>query len=462
LDDYKKLFQERPELLESIEGGKADLSPEFSEDWLALQFTARHSDTMRYVAEWGAWLSWDGSVWKRETTLRAYDLARAICRESSTCCEKESVRSRLAQASTVAAVERMARADRQFAANTEQWNLDTQQLNCPSGTIDLASGKVLAHNPTHFHTKITGASPVRGKNPDLWFSFLDRVTSGDKALQSYLQRVVGYCLTGSTREHAMFFLYGTGSNGKSVFTSTLTGILGDYVRSTPAEVFTETKNEQHPCAVAALQGVRLAITQETERNARWAESRVKQMTGGDKLSARFMHQNFFEFSPQFKIMVCGNHRPRLGSVDEAIRRRLHLIPFLVTIPPDERDPRLPEKLRAEWPAILGWAVEGCIQWQREGLQPPKVVTDATDEYLSNEDKIGLWLESRCILGRAASAGSTAAFNDFKSWCEEMNEQPGSQRTFSQELLSREGITSKKGMHGNSFVGFALKSVVGTE
>jgi len=455
LGEYKKLFQERPELLEVTEGGASDMSPEFSEDWLALNFTAKHGASMRYVAEWGKWLTWDGTVWKRESTLRAYDLARAICRESATRSEKDPIKTRLSQASTVTAVERMVRSDRQFAATTDQWNSDPLQLNCPSGTVDLMTGELLAHDHLNFHTKIAGIAPKTGQ-PELWLQFLDRATNRDKDLRDYLQRVAGYCLSGNTREHALFFLYGTGSNGKSVFTSTLCGILGDYAKATPVETFTETKNEQHPAAVAALLGVRLAITQETERNSRWAESKVKAMTGGDKITARFMRQNFFEFIPQFKIMIAGNHRPRLSSVDEAIRRRMHLIPFVVTIPPEDRDPRLTEKLKAEWPLILSWAVEGCLQWQRDGLQPPKAVIDATDEYLSNEDKIGLWLDARCVIDRRYSAGSTAAFNDFKSWCEEMNEQPGSQRSFSQELLSREGITRSEGRSGNSFVGFALK------
>ncbi|HSZ00314.1 MAG TPA: phage/plasmid primase, P4 family [Terriglobales bacterium] len=429
---------------------------EITEDGLALTLAAKYVDTLRYVNEWGTWLAWDGVIWKPEKTLKVFDLSRAVCREAANTSETQSLKRKLSQAATVAAVERLARCDRQFASTPDAWNSDPMQLNTTNGVIDLASGKMLSHDRANFHTKVCGTS-VSEKTPELWLDFLNRVTNRDEELQAYLRRTVGYCLTGDTREHALFFCYGTGANGKSVFTSTLAGILGDYAKSTPVEVFTETRNEQHPCAVAALQSVRLALTQETEKSSRFAEARLKQMTGGDKLTARYMHQNFFEFSPQFKVLIAGNHRPRLSSVDEAIRRRVHLVPFAVTIPPAERDPRLTEKLKAEWPAILGWAIRGCIEWQKEGLKPPQTVLDATEDYLSNEDRIGMWLKERCIMNRSFSASSSSAFRDYKTWCEDMNEQTGSQRTFSQELLTRDGIGKKHTMTGKQFLGFGLRS-----
>jgi len=436
---------------------RGELVPlEVTEDGLALTLAAKYQDTLRYVNEWSTWLAWDGVIWKPEKTLKVFDLARAVCREAAQATEKQSVKSKLSQAATVTAVERMAKADRQLAATADLWNGDPFQLNTMSGVIDLTNGKMLSHNRANFHTKVCGCS-ASDKKPELWLDFLKRVTGGDEELQAYLQRMVGYCLTGDTREHALFFCYGTGANGKSVFTSALAGILGDYAKSTPVEVFTETRNEQHPCAVAALQSVRLALTQETEKASRFAEARLKQMTGGDKLTARYMHQNFFEFSPQFKVLIAGNHKPRLSSVDEAIRRRMHLVPFGVFIPPAERDPRLTEKLKAEWPAILGWAIQGCLLWQKDGLQPPKTVLDATDDYLSNEDRIGLWLKERCVMNRSFSAGSTAAFHDYKAWCEELNEQAGSSRRFTQELLTRDGIGKKDTRDRKGFYGFCLKS-----
>jgi putative DNA primase/helicase len=188
-----------------------------------------------------------------------------------------------------------------------------------------------------------------------WHTFLDRITGSDQALQAYLQRVVGYCLTGSTREHVLFFGHGSGANGKTTFVNALTGMLGNYATVAAMETFTHSPTEQHPCDLAMLRGARLVTAQETADGKRWAESRLKTMTGGDPITARFMRQDFFTYTPAFKLFIAGNHKPGLRSVNEAMRRRLQLIPFAITIPPDQRDARLPQKLRAEWGGILAWA-----------------------------------------------------------------------------------------------------------
>lgn len=203
----------------------------------------------------------------------------------------------------------------------------------------------------------------------MFFHFLDRITAGNCDLASFLQRIFGYSLTGLINEHALFFMYGTGANGKSVFISTVAGILNDYARTAPIETFIVSTGEKHPTELAGLQGARLVSAIETEDGRRWAESKIKALTGGDKIAARFMRQDFFEFTPQFKLIVAGNHKPGLRSVDEAVRRRLNLIPFVVTIPENERDKDLGHKLKTEWPRILQWAIEGCLAWQRQGLRP---------------------------------------------------------------------------------------------
>ena len=173
----------------------------------------------------------------------------------------------------------------------------------------------------------------------------------------------GYALTGITREHALFFLYGTGANGKSVFLNTVSGIMADYATTAPIETFIASRDERHPTDIAGLQGARLVTAFETEDGRRWAESKLKALTGGDRVAARFMRQDFFEFVPQFKLLIAGNHKPRLRAVDEAMRRRFNLVPFTVTIPEPERDKDLAEKLRDEWPGILRWMVERCLAWQ---------------------------------------------------------------------------------------------------
>jgi putative DNA primase/helicase len=292
----------------------------------------------------------------------------------------------------------------------------------------------------------------------LWLKFLDRITNHDPEFQTFLQRMTGYALTGSVREHSLFFLYGTGANGKSVFLNTIAGIFGDYARTAPIETFISSINERHPTDLAGLMGARLVTAVETEDGRRWAESKIKNLTGGDRIAARFMRQDFFEFTPQFKLIIAGNHRPGLRTVDEAIRRRFHLLPFVVTIPAGERDRNLAEKLRREWPGILRWMVDGCIDWQRNGLTPPATVSKATADYLSQEDSLGLWLEERCLLGRAYQSRSTALFEDYKEWAENTNEFVPKQKHFSQKLIDR-GFQNDHDRNGWFFMGLALKKDV---
>jgi putative DNA primase/helicase len=214
-------------------------------------------------------------------------------------------------------------------------------------------------------TKMTAVAP--GGECPRFIAFLNEITNGDRALCDFLQRMFGYCITGSTREHGLFFFYGTGANGKSVLLNTVSGILGDYHRTAPIETFTASSVDRHPTELAGLQGRRLVTAIETEEGRRWAESRIKALTGGDKISARFMRADFFEYTPAFKLVIAGNHKPGLRSVDEAIRRRFHLIPFTVTIPEEKRDPDLFEKLSKEWPGILDWMINGAMHWQEKWL-----------------------------------------------------------------------------------------------
>jgi putative DNA primase/helicase len=279
----------------------------------------------------------------------------------------------------------------------------------------------------------------------------DRVTGSDSELIAYERRVLGYALTGIVREHALFFGYGTGANGKSVLLSTVAGILGDYHKTAPIETFTASNVDRHPTDLAMLRGARLVTATETEEGRQWAESRIKSLTGGDRVSARFMRQDFFEFMPQFKLFIAGNHRPGLRSVDEAIRRRFHLIPFAVTIPAEERDSELTEKLKDEWPGIMAWIVEGCLEWQSEGLAAPEAVTAATAEYLESEDAIAAWIDECCERDVNAWAGSSALFASWASWATKAGEAVGSQKKFSQKLAERKfpkhNLNTARGFNG---------------
>jgi putative DNA primase/helicase len=232
--------------------------------------------------------------------------------------------------------------------------------------LDLLTGAVRPTVPEDYCMKVAGTSlAAQGTPCPLWLSFLNTVMAGNKELVDYLQRVCGYCMTGYIKEHALFFLYGTGANGKSVFINTLRGIFGSY-NGADRDVHRK-RYASHPTDLAGLVGARLVTAIETEEGRAWAKSKLKATTGGDEISARFMRRDFFSFTPQFKLMIAGNHKPRLRSVDEAMRRRFHLIPFAVTIPPEHRDKNLADKLKPEWPAILRWMADGCLEWQRIGF-----------------------------------------------------------------------------------------------
>jgi putative DNA primase/helicase len=316
----------------------------------------------------------------------------------------------------------------------DQWDIDPWLLNTPMGIVDLKTGRLRPHFQGDYVTKITAVAT--GGDCPKFLEFLGTITNSDADLIDYIQRVFGYALTGDTREHALFFAHGTGANGKSVLVSTFSRILGIYHKASPIETFTASSIASHPTDLAGLIGARLVTSIETEEGRRWAESKIKSLTGGDRISARFMRQDFFEFTPQFKLLIAGNHKPGLRSVDEAIRRRFHLVPFTVTIAPKERDKDLIEKLKVEWPEILKWAIDGCLKWQAEGLNPPQAVLDATSAYLEAEDATAAWMDERCEVKATYWESSAALFASWKAWAELAGEFVGSQKQFGEKLEAR--------------------------
>jgi putative DNA primase/helicase len=425
-----------------------------TDDALALTFTARYAEDWRYCAAWGKWLVWDGRRWQADETLLVHHLIRAICREAALKADSHRLAAKLAASSTVGGVERLARTDRRHASTSDEWDADPFALNTPGGVVDLRTGRLRPHERADRMTRLATATP-RGDCPR-WRAFLADVTGGNTELQAYLQRMVGYCLTGSTAAHALFFLYGTGANGKSVFVNTVATILGDYATSAPMDTFMEARGDRHPTDLAGLRGARFVSSIETEQGRRWNESKVKALTGGDKVSARFMRQDFFEYTPQFKLVIAGNHKPAIRNVDEAMKRRLHLIPFTVTIPPDKRDGRLTDKLLAERDGILAWAVEGCLAWQREGLDPPAIVQAATEEYFDEEDAIGDFLDEEAQRHPQARVAVADVFQRWQEWAARRGEYVGTSRWLAQQLANR-GFERTR-LHGGTkgLAGLSLK------
>jgi putative DNA primase/helicase len=419
----------------------SDRAPVFSDDALALRFADRFADELRYVADWRKWLRWDGTRWQLDRTLAVFERARTVCRTAAAQCNGPNLPNQLTSAKTIAAVERLARSDRRLAATVDQWDADPWLLNTPTGVIDLRTCEMREHRSDDYCTHMTAVAP--GGACPMWHAFLNRISAGDEALQQYLQRVCGYALTGLTREHALFFLWGTGGNGKGTFITTVAGILGDYHRTAPIETFTATFSDRHPTDLAGLRGARLVTATETEEGRRWAEAKIKTLTGGDQISARFMRQDFFDYLPQFKLMISGNHKPGLRSVDEAIRRRFNLLPFTVTIPKEERDQELGDKLKAEWPGILQWMLDGCVCWQERGLAPPEAVTAATAAYLEQQDSIAAWLDECCDRNANAWERSQTLFASWKAWAERSGQFVGDIKTFRDRLDGRDGIEFRK-------------------
>ena len=258
---------------------------ECDEDALALRFADLHASRLRYVAAWGRWLQWTGTHWKPDETLAAFDLARPIARAAADLANRSTKADAIRSGKTIAQIERLARSDRRCARTADVWDQDREAFNTPGGIANLATGSMSPNDPEAHMTKIAAVSPTGACL--LWRALLERVTGGNTELSDYLQRVAGYCLSGLTSEHALFFLYGTGANGKSVFINTLGQIWGDYAAVAPMETFVESIGSRHPTELAHLRGARLVVASETEQNARWSESKIKTLTGGDKIAARY-------------------------------------------------------------------------------------------------------------------------------------------------------------------------------
>jgi putative DNA primase/helicase len=459
-----------------------------SDDVLAADFTDTHKKEIRYVGQWSKWLIFDGISWDFDYKLQTYTQARLFLRSvaheifdatykrlcdalspdlspakleeaksdarGKARCKTHSIQS----SATIHNVVSISRYDKRIASSVEQWDADPWLLNTPGGTIDLKSGISNKHSPADYIRKVTAVSPEL-KAPRRWLEFLTKIMKGDEEMVRYLQKVFGYCLVGETKEHQMYFAYGTGANGKGVTLNTMRSLLGSYGLEAAIETFIVNDTARHPTELADLHGARLVTCGEVDEGQRWAEARIKMLTGGDPVKARFMRQDFFQYTPQFKLFLAGNHKPRLANVDEAIERRFRLIPFTLTIPKPERDTDLAKKLREEWPSILAWAIDGCLAWQSEGLDAPTSVAQATKSYLNQEDALGAWYSECCVRDENEFVSIKDLFASWADWARESGEPIGTKRMLSRHLEDREPImhiTKARRDAGFGFKGLALR------
>jgi putative DNA primase/helicase len=431
-----------------------------TEDSAALEFARIYGGRLRFDHDAGQWREWSGSVWRESKTGLAFHFARNLARDLAVE-EPDKVRYITGKTSFAVGVERFARADPVFATTSEFWDRDTMLLGTPEGVVDLRTGRQRASKPEDGITKTTAISPSRNADCPLWMRFLQETTGGDAEMVRFLKQWSGYCLTGDTREHALVFVFGPGGNGKSVFLNALTGILGDYAVTATMDAFIASHGDRHSTDLAMLRGARLVTSSETEEGRPWAEARIKQVTGGDAISARFMRQDNFTYRPQFKLTIVGNHKPVLRTVDDAQRRRFNLVPFMHKPPAPDRE--LEQKLKSEWPAILRWAIEGCLDWQANGLVRPSSVVKATSDYFSDQDLLGQWLTDECDAepgNRWKVAASAALFASWSTYAIRAGEKLGSRKSFAEEL-ERRGFEKRKGSGGvREFLGLRLKPASG--
>jgi len=424
-----------------------------TEDKAAILFAQTYRDRLAYCHDEGAWYEYDGAIWRQHRTPLAFHYARELMREMSADLPSPG---QFQKTKFAAGVERFAQSDPIFARTSDHWNNDGFLLGTPGGTVDLKTGRLRDSSPRDNINKAAAVPPATTADCPIWCDFLNDATGGDHELVRLLQQIAGYSLTGDIREHALFFIYGPGGNGKSVYLNTITRILGDYAQTAAMATFEKSANNGIPADLAMLNGARLVTASETEEGKPWAEARIKQMTGGDPITARFMRQNFFTFTPRFKLLIVGNHKPVLSSVDDAMRRRFNIIPF--TIKPANPDKQLEAKLEAEWPAILRWMIEGCSDWQKHGLVRPKSVEDATNEYFLEQNVLQQWLDEACEVDKENPHLTEGAIHLFGSWAAfvaKMGEGKATMKSFSQ-TLSREGFVKKATKLGKFFHGIRLK------
>ena len=399
---------------------------EFSDAAVSRLFLKQFHPRLRYNISRGVWLFWDGTKWAEDGALQAYHLSGLLCQRLSAkaleqltdksgapTSKAEATATRLASLSMKRAVVDYSETEPQIQVAEDDLDKDEFLLNSPLGVVDLQRGVMTGPDSRRLMTRSASTSPVFTK-PEKWLKFLHEATCGDDAMISYLQRICGYFLTGSKREHILVFVYGRGGNGKSVFIDTVTNILGTYAKTAAMSTFTAGGTSAHPTDIASLAGARLVTAEETERGVAWNEQRIKQLSSAGKVQARFMRRDFFEFSPRFKLLFSGNHRPQIKALDDALRRRIQIVPF--NNRPEHPDPLLPEKLLSEAPAILGWMVEGTRYWLTQGTNPPASVRAATAEYFTDEDAFGRWFEV-CITETPPEDGFTTLTDLFASWRE---------------------------------------------
>lgn len=453
--------------LERVQKKREKLSDKHSDKRLtdsanAERWVELHGERFRWHAGRQCWMVWDGTRWGVDDGAEALRTTKDVGvswlqRDAPTsdpqfmaACIVHAKRSESAGARR--AMLQLAAAEEGMSVATSAWDADPWMLNCANGVLDLRDGRLLQHHAPRMMSKLAPTEYDPAATAPRFDAFLAQALP-DPEVRLWVQRLVGYALTGVVREHVLPVFYGSGGNGKGTLVNTLGAVLGDYARAVPADLLMRrTGGDQHPTERATLLGLRLAFASETEAGRQLAEATVKSLTGGDPISARFMRQDFFEFLPSHKLILSTNHRPKIRGTDAGIWRRVRLIPW--TTAPEKPDTTLGEALLREAPGVLRWAVEGCLGWQREGLPRVAAIEAATEVYKHEQDVLALFLEECTTSTPSASTSSSELFKAYKDWAEEQGEYAWTHRAFGQALAER-GVDKAK-RHGTMhYVGLGL-------
>jgi len=429
----------------------------------------QHGRDAHWCDPWSKWLVWDGKRWAVDDQRRICTLAKLVAADlwreagdlSAKAEDDNEIRAMLSfvkssnGATGIRNMIDLARSEPGIPILATALDTDHWLLNVANGTLDLRTTKLRPHERGDFITKLSPVSYDIDAECPTWRQFLQRILP-DETLRNYVRRLAGYCLTGAIREHVLPICWGTGANGKSTLLDVLLELLGDYAAKAPSDLLLAQRDDTHPTALADLHGKRLVTCVETGDGRRLAETLVKEMTGGDRITARRMREDYWTFTATHKLILATNHKPTVRGTDYAVWRRLKLIPFAVTIPEAEQDRSLKDKLLAELPGILNWALLGCVDWQANGLGEPDVIRNATESYRDEMDVVGAFIAECCLLGRQHEATATSLFQAYRDWCERNGEYPTNQRRFGMQLTER-GIEAKRGTGGRTIrVGVGLR------
>ena len=419
---------------------KIELSGEngeyLSEQWLAHEFATENHDTLAYTTDVDRWYQWDGSIWRRDDTLVAASSASRFCCRIGAKVDEPREAKRLGSARTRAAVITLAK--EHLVVAIEEWNADPWLLGTPGGIWDLRTGRLSDEDRPYVNHAVRAAPQWPGCSCPLWLKTISEIFGKDDEIIAYMQRLAGYCLTGSVREEVLIFLHGKGGNGKGTVIETLLYIMGDYGVTVPMTTLIETRYEEHPTEIAKLWGARLAVATETKEGNYWDTGRIKALTGGDQLSGRFMRQDFFDFDPTHKLVVSSNNRPNLAQVDDAMRRRVQEVPFLRKFDETEADKKLKAGLREEAAGILGWMIEGCLEWQKQGLKPPVTIIEASRENIETADVLNQFIADCCVTSLTAKEPMRRFYAAWCKWCADRERPAGSSIDFTKRMVERWG------------------------